>query len=793
MAYTDYSGYGDESDLETLRRRAKLASMFMGGLSPDQGLTDLAGQYLGNRLQEAGSNITNAVNVVSDPYTEMQRRMAGIQQQPTTLVAGPAQPVQPTQGLTAQSITPGNLISEEERQRRLQELARQAGAPTQTPAQVPSQQPTPTVSRAQQAQQQIQGQPPTQIQQVEQQPQWAKDLIASQGDMTKLHAFIGNENNPEEGRKWASGLLQKMFKDQVDRDDANALINRYVTGDPSAINTVTKELRKRTQEGSYFKAYLLNRLGFTELAREEQYKLGAGGKVGQASVDGKQFTVEYDAQGAPIRAWNVRGTEVGEDTLAKISAGGLRPGAQIFGFTGEVGIVKDPITGQDVEVRQRTNSQTGQVENVIVTGPNAGKLYTGAAIPQAKSVSTAMAKMDYQTITALQQRHGGNVLDALKEFQTIKGPLNDIERNQFLQLYGYGTTVPGGAMPGMPQGAQPVYRPGVEPQQVQQIPQPSPQVTTQQVQGAPIQQPQSPQAAVVPQQAQVTPQPQAIRPAPAVPGVGRPAGGLTTPVGQLQVQQSLGKTAGEAQIGVAKERSQSYNEYLDKELAPQAENGNTVVSVRKQQFAIFDRPGIDANKIFGLYNASQESPGDQKLSIIRDIFGGVFKPEAEVSQRLALLNLTPSEKSALQEFNIANQKINVATLKQTAGAGSVSDAEQKANRESNVDPTKIPALGAYNAMAQSQFDGDRARWKADWAIKQPATNRIELDAAWRKESQRLSKIYEDMARERIKFINQNGNTYNAVREGYRRFPVPEYDPDTNTWKKTKPLGAILGQ
>jgi hypothetical protein len=145
------------------------------------------------------------------------------------------------------------------------------------------------------------------------------------------------------------------------------------------------------------------------------------------------------------------------------------------------------------------------------------------------------------------------------------------------------------------------------------------------------------------------------------------------------------------------------------------------------------------------------------------------------------------------EYNIANQKINAATLKQTAGAGSVSDAEQKANRESNVDPTKIPALGAFNAMAQSQFDGDRARYKADWALTQPAQNRLELDKAWRKEGQRLTKIYEDMARERIKFINQNGSTYNAVREGYRRYPVPEYDPESGTWKKTKPLTQILGR
>ena len=768
--YTDYSGYGNETDEETRKRRAQMASMFAGGMP----IGDMASQYLGNRVNEATQNVQNVANVVTNPEEEMRKRMSMIQQQPTTQVAGPA--VLPQQPAQQPTINRAEQAEQQEklRQERLKAVQAQQGAQGMTAQSItPGTLPISTP----------QAQPA-----IEQQPQWAKDLISSQGNQTKLHAFIGNETYPEDQRKWAAGLLQKMYKDEADKDDANALIQRYAAGDPSAINTVTKELRKKSEDGSYLKAYLFNRLGFTELAQQEQQKLGAGKKVGQASIDGKQYTVEYSASGAPLRAWNVRGTEVGEDTLAKISAGGLRPGAQIFGFTGEVGIVKDPATGQDVEVRQRTNSQTGQVENVIVTGPNAGKVYSGRDIPQAKSVSTAMAKMDYQTITALQQRHGGNVLDALKEFQSIKGPLNDAERGQFLQLYGYGTTVPGGAMPGQPQMGQPSMggQPAMAQPQVRPTTQPQPTVQT----------PARPMAAPVTQQPQTPVAPTTMagsRPA-GVPYAGaRPSGGLNAPIGQLQTQQALGKTAGEAQIGIAKERSQSYNEYLDKELAPQAENGGTVVSIRKQQFGIFDRPGIDANKLFGLYNAAQESPGDQKLSILRDIFGGVFKPEAEVSQRLALLGLTPNEKSALMEYNIANQKINAATLKQTAGAGSVSDAEQKANRESNVDPTKIPALGAFNAMAQSQFDGDRARYKADWALTQPAQNRLELDKAWRKEGQRLTKIYEDMARERIKFINQNGSTYNAVREGYRRYPVPEYDPESGTWKKTKPLTQILGR
>jgi len=246
------------------------------------------------------------------------------------------------------------------------------------------------------------------------------------------------------------------------------------------------------------------------------------------------------------------------------------------------------------------------------------------------------------------------------------------------------------------------------------------------------------------------------------------------------------------------ERSSAMNKVLDEEVRPQAQAGDTVSSVRKQQFAIFDRPGVDANKLFGLANASGEGANAQKYTMLRDLLSGYVARNADgtpmngeqLSQRFAGLNLTPTEKSALAEYNISNQKINAATLKQTAGPGSVSNVEQQANRESNVDITKIPALGAFNAMAQSQFDGDRARYKADWAATQTFTSALDMDKAWRKENQRLATLYGDIAKERIKFVNENGNTYNAVREGYRRFPVPEYDPGTESWKKTRPLSSF---
>ena len=270
--------------------------------------------------------------------------------------------------------------------------------------------------------------------------------------------------------------------------------------------------------------------------------------------------------------------------------------------------------------------------------------------------------------------------------------------------------------------------------------------------------------------------------------------------GMVTVPSTLpagGTAALESAQKLGTERGQGVIKAMDEEIRPQAQAGDTVSSVRKQQFAIFDRPGVDANKIFGIATGAGQAPGDQKWTILRDIFAGTVASNSDgspmngqqLSQRLYGLNLTPAELSALAEYNIANQKINAATLKQTAGPGSVSNAEQQANRQSNVDPTTIPALGAYNAMAQSQFDGDRARYKADWAASKDFKSALEMDKAWRKENQQLADMYAERSKERIKYINANGNSTAAVKEGYKLFPVPEYDPATETWKKKKPLGS----
>jgi hypothetical protein len=242
-------------------------------------------------------------------------------------------------------------------------------------------------------------------------------------------------------------------------------------------------------------------------------------------------------------------------------------------------------------------------------------------------------------------------------------------------------------------------------------------------------------------------------------------------------------------------RSVAFNKILDDEIRPAAAAGDTVSGIRKQQFQMFERPGVDANKIFGIANGAGRSATDQSWTIVRDILTGEFKGQSDgqLSKRLQALGLTPEEQSALAEYQQSVVAINAANLRAVAGPGAVSDAEQKINREAGLDPTVVPGLAAYNIMSRSQFDADRARYKAEFALNSRATNALELDRDWRRESSRLGKIYTDIARERSKFISDQGGSYAAVKEGYKRFPIPEYDVETGTWKKIKPLGQILGK
>lgn len=844
--------YTTETEEERRRRLAAEQAQYQtqdqesGGITAQRpSLGDLASQYIGRRVDAAQQRVTDVGQVFADPAVAMERRL-GMAEQPDaantevqsqqvkTYADGSQEeivkrqvpaPVAPTpqaptamppapQVATAPAPAPQVAPTAPQAQTQTQQAQPTAVVPT-APAvpeglvagggvperpdigQVPTPGPAVQVAQAgpvnpavapapvvQQAPAAAPGASLAQAGQVAQattRPQWAIDLEAAGTDQDKLIDIAANKTYPQDVRDDAKAKLRQAQDKDIASKDAEKTVMAAAQGDPRAqqklLNSikpgaVKREEEGRVTEGSYIRAYLYARLGLNDLAKEEQEKILGRSKFGQVTVNGQSFEVETDPRsGRVLLARDAEGNKVDTPILNKIRAEAAKFGTSAFGFTGESAVIPAGQTDAGQEYRQRTNAITGQIENIVTTGPNAGKVYTGTP-GQRVSVGTAAAKTDYNLAADLYKKHSGNVIDMLKEYEMIRGPMTDEGRGQFMRQYGYGGTIPA---PGA------VARPGVPTAALQTVPvqpgaQPAPA-------GAAVTRPGTAPSAQT--------QPVLTQPAPAMAGTGgRVGGGASTGgIAGMKIQQEVGKAGAIENIQVQGARSKAFNDILDTEVRPQAQAGDTVSSVRKQQFAIFDRPGVDANKLFGLYNAAAEGTGDQKLSIIRDIFGGVFKPEAEVSQRLANLNLTPQEKSALMEYNTANQRVNAATLKQNAGPGAVSDAEQRANREANVDITKVPALGAFNAMAQSQFDGDRARWKADWALTQPAQNALQLDKAWRKENQRLGELYRETATQRAKFIAENGGTTAAVQLGYKNFPVPEYDPATETWKKTRPIGS----
>lgn len=777
MAYTQTDN-GLDLNFETDPEERKRKLLMMAGLiSGQSNIKDLSSNLIDERLQPVQQMVEN-------PQQYVNQRLGMQQQQQPQNIGGPVAPPMPDQT----DIETQRLLRQNQ-QTPMAPVMPQTVQPTEQPPALgapnvmqPPAQPVQPVTPEEVAQKpelppmpqigegvQVAGPmtvPPAPV------PQWSKDLTEANGDMTKLHAIAGNPNYPEEARRLAGELTAKAYRSKVEEDKANETIQRAFSGqDPKAMNQVMGDLRKDRSEGSYLKAILYARLGLSELAREEQQKLGAGSKIAQSMIDGKQFTVEYGGNGEVKRAWDSNGARVGDDQLASISAGGMKAGTHAFGFTGESVTIPQgqPDAGQ--EYRQRTNSITGQVENVISTGPNAGKLYTGSP-GTVKSVQTAAAKIDYGLGADLYKKHSGNVLDMLKEYEMLKGPQSPEQRQAFLNQYGYGRTV---NPPSLPGGQVQPVQPGV--------PQPTMAAPPAQAQTQPQTQPGQPNR-VPPVSAPVT--------TPSTPGTGgRVQGGVpSTSISGMKTQQEINAAAAKENIQVQGQRAQSFNKHIDENITPDAVNGDTVGSLRRQQFALFNRPDVDPSKIFGIANGVGQTPGDQRWTMFRDVLlGKTTEPADQIRQRAAALGLNPSEQSAVAEYAIANAEINAKTLKSTAGPGSVSDAEQRANRERNVDPTQIPMLGGYNAMAQSQFNGDLAKYKGDWSVTSKARNTAELESDWRKEKQKLTDSYIDMAKQRLDYISKNGNSSTAIKNGYTFYPVPTYNSATGTWIIKKPLSS----
>ena len=412
--------------------------------APGVNLGDLAGRYINNRLDQAGQNINRAVTAVTNPVQTIQQNLGmpteqaantevqtqtvktygdGSQEHTVKTQVPPPAPVvpqpqpvaqmpQPTQTQPQPPMQTAPVAQPAVAQTAMPQLTAGGGVP-ETPAMEPLPQPGPGVQVAgpvnpaavTQPAPAVQAQPTTQPSTA---PQWQQDLADANGNVDRLIELANNKSYPAEARTVAKEKLQEAFASDRRRQEAEQTVLKAAQGDAKAQNELLRSLRPVTgkaaekEEGSYIKAYLYARLGLTDLAKEEQEKILGKTKFSQAILDGQHYATETDREGRIVAARDAEGQLVPVATVAKLNAEGAKAGTHAFGFTGGSLTIPagQPNAGQ--EYRQRTNAITGKIENVITTGLDAGKLYTGLPGFEKRVETNAAVKLndayiDFQT------------------------------------------------------------------------------------------------------------------------------------------------------------------------------------------------------------------------------------------------------------------------------------------------------------------------------------------------------------------------------------------------------------
>jgi len=119
-----------------------------------------------------------------------------------------------------------------------------------------------------------------------------------------------------------------------------------------------REMSKKGEEGSLFKAIFYSRLGLNDLAKAEQGKLGAYDQWLPTLVDGRQAWVKFNGQGAPVKGYDEQGELSGDQLLNAASMIGSTASAGLYQYKAEDGTMHTV-----AEIRNKT----GQVRFMDTT------------------------------------------------------------------------------------------------------------------------------------------------------------------------------------------------------------------------------------------------------------------------------------------------------------------------------------------------------------------------------------------------------------------------------------------
>jgi hypothetical protein len=539
---------------------------------------------------------------------------------------------------------------------------------------------------------------------------------------------------------------------------------------------LAKAMREKTTGGSWVKAIFYAAIGATPLAQAEGAKLGIGTEKTVMGPDGKAYMVKVAANGTPIEGYSAdTGKKLTPEQLIG-AVGGSGPGANKWNTTAET------YTDKAGNLYQKQNNERGMSR---IVNSKTGEVYRGEEVlKRERDVAGAEAaqrqqgfrieNINREVLAAIQKKRGQDVMGALADLEAQSStPLTDADRMAFIRQYG------GLAVPGAAEQAAPSAPVGAGEGKVTAVAPPAPAKAEPVAPVVGVAQPQpttnnASNAAVTP----VT----AVKP-------GYDANGMPVRLPtegakafekryneyneELKKQRDLEKTSSEA---VIKHRTEV--------IVPAAQAASDGSQIVKNQLRVVENPRTDS--LFGLYNKAQSnSKADKNWAIVRDVISGKLesKEGQTVSEDWARTNLDPDQYSDWMAITSGNQRLATAEIKSGGFGQQISNADRTSAEKMQIDIGLAPALGFYNQKAQQLYNFDSKRAKQAWAANKQFKSPDQLETEWSKESSRLTKQYQDVADERNAFIKANSDdkpaTPGLVREAYKRYPVPTFDPNLN--------------
>jgi hypothetical protein len=243
-------------------------------------------------------------------------------------------------------------------------------------------------------------------------------------------------------------------------------------------------------------------------------------------------------------------------------------------------------------------------------------------------------------------------------------------------------------------------------------------------------------------------------------------------------------------------------------IAQSSNDGLAVGNARRQQLDLIKKNP----SILNIMNGTG-TQFDQARNVITRIASGAYSDENKEAlyKDIKATGMGQAEQAALIDFANLNTGINAKTLKANSGAGSISNAEQQANKDANIgNIDRIPAYAAMSGLHRSQFSGDLQASKQAFLDQHPEIkSTAQFNSAWQKQEANLLKGYQGIAKARFDVMgkppeaNAGPEALAAYKDrvfrAFEAYPAPQYDSATGQWNyqtanaKRAAMKQILGQ